>query len=452
MTLNDFSNVTTSGDGPALSAVGFGTLLVAAYHNETLPRTMVVTALTELVDAGHATDSAAYLGVQRAFQQNPRPVSVKLGRLANAPAMTFRLTPANLNSTLFAFQVKIEGEDALDISITSDSASSVDEICDALETAIDAGALTGLTTTPSGGTATYLDLIATAGLFLSLNGWDSAVLSVEDRTPDPGIEADLLAIRSADADWYGLGIPYTGDAILKEAADWAETERVLSVVNISDSKAYDNGDTTDLQSTLAALEYTRTNIMFSLSDTASMAGIGALAERFVFDPSAPPAAGGTFHAKTITGVAADALTPTQKSVLQTKGYTVYVSTAGTSHTLGGAAAGGEFLDYTRFNDWYNTRLQEKIATAILQNDRIPYDERGLAVIRSVCEAQLAEGLRSGGVSPRDADGVEPSVTVPLLSQTTLANRQARVLPNVRTAYKYAGAIHKVDPVIINVSL
>src|SRR5688500_1725267 len=132
MSLNDFSNVTVSGDGPAISQVGFGTLMVPVYHTENADRSRTYTSLAELVTDGHDTDSAGYLALQRAFSQSPRPPSVKLGRLANAPAMTFRLTPLAVNGAVYAINVKIQGEDQVAISITADSSATVDEICDAL--------------------------------------------------------------------------------------------------------------------------------------------------------------------------------------------------------------------------------------------------------------------------------------------------------------------------------
>ncbi len=387
MALSDFSNVVVSGDGAALTQVGFGTLLLACYHTiSPSTRTIVATSLTDLTDAGFATSSRAYRMAQIAFAQSPRVQRVKIGRLANAPVLSYRLTPIAFNSTAYQITIEVAGQTPTTILYTSDGTATVDEICDGIQAAIaTAGApLAAITVTPSGGTATHLDLSAAGGVFFTLSDWDHTRMLVEDRTPDPGIAADLDAIRLADPDWYGLAVGDNSPSICEEAADWAETQDVIFACNTSNSNAMNSGVTTDIQSVLKAKSYARTMCLFDLDDTAGYSGVAALAERFPFDPGSPPDAGGVFNAKTLRGVTADNLTPTQKTNLRTKGYTVVISTAGRAHTLGGESASGEFLDYTRFNDWFRIRLQEKLAAVQLNNGRLPDYEVGLNMIYSDC--------------------------------------------------------------------
>lgn len=453
MALSDFSNIVVSGDGAALTQVGFGTLLLCAYHTHGSERTKAFTSLTEMADDGFDTDEPAYLMAQVAFSQSPRPTQVKIGRLANAPVQTVRLTPLAANSTAYEITVECEDQDPVTVTYTSDASATVDEICDGLQAAIAAAGapLAAITVTPVGGaTATALDLSLAAGAVAYFSDWDVTRINLEDRTPDPGIAADLDAIRAYDADWYGFAVSVNSKAIAEEAADWAETQDVIFACNTSDWTAHTNGNTTDIQSILDAKSYARTICYFDLDDTAGYSGVAGLAERLPFDPGSPPDAGGVFHARTLRGVTADPLTPTQKNVLLAKGYTVNVTTSTRNHTLGGKAAGGEFLDYTRFVDWFRIRLQEKLAALFMNNGRVPYDERGITMIESVCQAQLREGLASGGISQFDANGNPPKVTVPTLAQTAQNDRAARVLRNVLIEFKYAGAIHTVDPVRITV--
>jgi hypothetical protein len=447
MSLDDFSNVTVSGDGPALTQVGFGTLAIMAYHTHFPERMRTYTSATGAVADGFDTDEPAYLMLQRAFQQSPRPTSVKIGRLANAPVMSQRITPVAANLTTYAFTITAEDELPLAVSVTSDGTALVDEICDAIETALNAGSLTGITVVPVGGaTATALDVNATAGLVFYFSDWDPSKLKIENRTPDPGIAADLTAIRAYDADWYGFTVANQSAAICEEAADWAEAELVLFACDTSDWTAIDGSNFTDIQSVLDAKSYIRTICGFDLDDQAGYMSVAMLAERFPFDPGAPPSAGGTFNAKTLAGVSIDSLTPTQMGVLKTKGYTIYTQTAGRGHTLGGKAAGGEFLDKTRFVDWFKIRLQEKIAAVELNNDRVPYNAAGISAIESACRAQLNEGLASGGISPVDADGNPPTLTMPTMAETSQQDRASRILGGggVRIEFQYAGAIDKTN--------
>jgi hypothetical protein len=443
MSLSDFSSVTVTGDGPALTQVGFGTLLLAAYHTHNTDRTRVYTSLTEMVADSFTTDEAAYLMAQVAFSQSPRVPNVKVGRLANAPVPSIRLTPTAVNSATYSITIKVSGDDEATASYTADSATTVGEICDGLVAAITTLALTGVTATLVGTTpdGTNVDVTATAGLLLTMSDWDRALLSVEDKTPDPGIAADLAAIRLADADWYGLAVSHNSEAICEEAADWAETEDVIFACNTSDDAALDTGVSTDIQSVLKAKSYIRTICGFDEDDMGGYMGAGMLAERLPFDPGLPPYAGGTFNAKTLAGVTADTLTPTQKAALTTKGYTVYITTADVSHTLGGKSASGEWLDKTRFVDWYRIRQQELLAQVQLNNDRVPYDERGISLLEAACRAQLKAGLASGGISPTDENGNPPSVVMKALADTTSIERGARTYGAIQIAWKYAGAIH-----------
>jgi hypothetical protein len=529
MSLDDFSHVVSTGDGPALTQVGFGTLGCAVYHNKSADLSIVCTATTDLTDLGFSTSSAAYRMVQRAFQQSPRPTSVKLLRLENAPTTIVRITPLAAHSTEYAFTLMIEGRADLDISITSDGTATVDEICDAIQTALEAAtkgvtqgtstssvlvgtgaktfttqagldlrpgqpivatsvagsdtmtgtvtsysgttlvievaSVTGagtdsdwtftvdyLTVTPSGGTATHLDLSAEVGRYFWLKGWRHDRIEVEDRTADPGMVADLDAIRLVDADWYGLAVATHSVDAQEAAAGWAEAQKVQFFSCTSDTKALDSEDLTDIASVLGTLSYKRSMCYFSLNNQAAFTDVGAPAERFPFDPGNGPDAGGTYDAKTIAGVPADALTPTQKTVLRTKKYNVYITTADINHTLDGWTPEGTFGDQVRFEDWFNTRLQEKLFAAKKNVGRLPMSKIGLAALEACVRAQFAEGIASGGIDPGDGttDNPGPVVTVPTVGQISSNDRAARHVGGggVQAAYRYTGAINTEDVTVL----
>jgi hypothetical protein len=529
MSLDDFSTVTATGDGPALTQVGFGTLGCAVYHDKSADLSIVCTATTDVTALGFSTTSAAYRMVQRAFQQSPRPKSVKLLKLASPPSTIIRLTPLALSSAEYEFTLMIEGRPDLDVSITSDGSATVDEICDALQTAIEAAtkgvtqgtstssvlvgtgsktfttqagldlrpgqpivatsvlgsdtmtgtvtsysgttlvinvaSVTGsgtdtdwtftvdyLTVTPSGGTATHLDLSAEAGRYFWLKGWRHDRIEVEDRTVDPGMVADLDAIRLADADWYGLAVATHSVDAQEAAAGWAEAQKVQFFSFTADTKALDSGDLTDIASVLGTLSYKRTMCYFSLSDMAAFTDVAAPAERFPFDPGTGPDAGGTFDAKTLTGVPADALTPTQKNTLKVKKYNVYITTADINHTLYGWTPEGTFGDQVRFEDWFNTRLQEKLFAAKKNVGRLPMSKIGLAALEACTRAQFAEGIASGGIDPGDGTTTNPGpqLTVPTVSDISSNDRAARHVGGggLLARYRYTGAINTEDVTVI----
>src|SRR5882672_10904142 len=104
MSLNDFSTVTISAQGPALTQIGFGTLLCAAYHTKYPDFVRTYTDVTQLVTDGFLVTDPAYLMVTRAFQQKPRPVNVKLGRLATPYTQSVKFGVATTqNLAVYAF-------------------------------------------------------------------------------------------------------------------------------------------------------------------------------------------------------------------------------------------------------------------------------------------------------------------------------------------------------------
>lgn len=447
MSLNDFSTITVSASGPALTQVGFGTLLILAYHTNTPERTKVYerdTFQSALVTDGFATNSAAYKAISKAFSQNPSMPSLKLGRADNAATVTYRLTPVTANGLVYSIELELEGEDPVTISFTSSGSATADEICDGLQAAIElvngtGEPLDGVTVTPSGGTATYIDVIAPEGVALWARDWRHDRIAFKDVTANPGIAADIATIRLADDDWYGFGLADTNSvAAALVAAGEIEATRKLFFTNTSDTNAYDLGTTSDIQSEIAADSDVRTLALFDLDETDGFSGIAALSNLLPFDPGTGPFAGGVLNGRTLGGVSADALTPTQKANLITKGYTVNIETAGRAHALGGKAGSGEWIDKTRFVDWFVTRLQEDLAAMQLDNRRVPYDARGVTMVEGVLRGRLAIGLASGGITP----GSE-SVSVPPVENSSTNDRAARVYNGSKIAFKYAGAIQNV---------
>ena len=450
MSLNDFSTITVSANAPALTQVGFGTLGILAYHTHNTDIARTYTDLDQLVTDGFATNGAAYKAVQAAFSQSPRVEKVKLLRSSVSATVTVKLFPTVANATLYSITLEREGKAAVVISYTSDSSATAAEITAGLKAAIDALNSTGLAldgvTATQTDTNTKLQIAAPAGVALWFSAWRNDRMTFIDLTADPGYAAEIAAIRAVDDDWYGLGLADTNSlAAVTAVAAAVETMRKLFGTNTSDTNAYDLATTTDIGSVLATAAYARTFALFDLDRTDGFSGIASLANLFPFDPGTGPYAGGVLNGRTLGGVTADSLTPTQHDNLRTKGYSIYITTAGINHVLGGEAGSGEWIDFTRFVDWFVTRLQEALAALQFNNRRVPYDARGISQVESVLRAMIAAGLSSGGIAPLDADGVSPydRIVVPKLSDTTSQDRAARILNGCKLGFEYSGAIQKV---------
>jgi hypothetical protein len=447
MALNDLARVVISTEGPALTQVGFGTLLCAAYFTGIFGANERVRSYTSLAGAvadGFVASSPVHRMLTRAFQQDPRPAVVKVGKRLLPQTQTVKFSVATLqNSTLYGFTMTRLGV-SVDVVFTSDASALATEIAAGLVAAAEASALGAnvvATTADAGATA---QIVSTAGEVIYYSNW-TPNLSFADLTTDPGIATDLAAIRSADSDWYGLALDHDCLATSKAAAAYIETLTAMYFPSVSDSDAMNSGVSTDLGAFLKGTSIGRTPVSFDLNDTAGYAGVAAFAERAPFDPG-QPGAGGTFHGKTLVGVTVDPLSDTQKANLRLKNYMVYISTAGRGHTLDGKVAGGEFADVVRGLDWFKLRSEEALATVILNAQKVPYNDRGISMLKTTLDA-------IGGQAETNelfTNGTYSS-TAPKASAVLAADRKARKLTGLAATAQLAGAIHLVDPITITVT-
>ena len=216
MALDDFSNIVVSTGGAALSQVGFGTLLIAAWHNKFADEIREYLSADEAVADGFETDDPVYQMLQAGFAQRPKPRKIKLGKLTSRPAQTIVITPIATNSVAYAIQLG-ENDLALEsISYTSDGSATVAEICTGLRAAIIANA--NLSHVVATDNTTNLTLTITGGNVLKFAGWDTARLTLVDNTPGQTLRLTPLALNQVEYAFTGYtkgktaAVTYTSDA------------------------------------------------------------------------------------------------------------------------------------------------------------------------------------------------------------------------------------------------
>lgn len=446
MALEDLANVVISQEGPALTQVGFGTLGLACFHTHTPNMTDTYASLSAAVADGFLTHEPAYRMLARAFAQNPRPTNAKILRLKTPWTQHVKLTPVSaVNSTVYAYTCNYLGVE-YDLSYTSDSSATIAEIVAGLAAAFEAAAspLATAAAATAGGGGTFTDIVnGTPGAIIYYSNWTDN-LKFQDLTADPGIQADLAAIRDVDGDWYGLGLDINSTAIIEAADTFAETLPMMLGTSNCDSIDFDPAVSTDVGSVLKAGSAGRVIGVYANKDTANYGGVAALAERFPHDPGSQ-GAGGTFFGKTLVGVLPGNWSATQIAALRAKNYIVLITTAGRVHTLDGKVFGGEFADVVRGLDWYRIRSEERVAALLLNNDKVPFTDRGITQVYSELRAQQI-----------DAENVElfvpgsSTLTVPRRADVPSGDRAARKLTGIGGTAILAGAIHLVDPINISI--
>lgn len=418
--MNDIVDINISATTSGVKEEGFGIPLIADYHTVFSERIRFYSSLAEMVTDGFATTSAAYRAAAACFAQSPEVNQLAIGRRANAPDLTINLYPTAVNSK--AYSVDVNGETA---THTSDSSATVAEITAGLTAAINALSISGLTASDQ---TTYVRIKASsAGTFFSAVPADISLLSVRQEHTDPGIAADLDAIVLEDNSWYGLMLTTSGAAEVEAASDWAETAKKLMVQTTQDGRI-PTSSTSDIATTLVA--NTRTALMHH-ADNGEFADAAFLGKIM---PSIPGAA--TFKFKQLATVNSMNYTTSQLNYIKAKNCNYLTSFGGNSAiTAEGVTTSGEFIDNIRNRDWLESRIRSRVYGALINAQKIPYTDKGIAALGSEVSAALQEAVDAGYLSSY-------TLTLPKASAAATVDKAARHLRGISFVGYIAGAIHK----------
>jgi hypothetical protein len=85
-------------------------------------------------------------------------------------------------------------------------------------------------------------------------------------------------------------------------------------------------------------------------------------------------------------------------------------------------------------------LEIRIFALLINNQKIPYTDLGIDLIKSTIAAVLEDGIRAGGLAASPA----PTVTAPAAADVDAITKATRVLPDVTFGATLAGAIHQLE--------
>lgn len=433
MSLDTIVNVSITTQATAPEQANFGTPLVVGYHTNFAERTRVYSAATGLADMvtdGFLTTDPIYQAASKILSQNPKVTEFLVGRMAESPIRTIKFTPvlAELEAGV-AVPFVINGQ-----AVTATAATpTVAEFTASMKANIDALALTGVTTTDNG---TDLDITGSTGVEVTAE-MPRRQIKRKDNTPNTGsgIVADLIAIQDENDSWYSIVLAQESEAITNAAAAHVETLRKSYQAVSGDDDILDSGSSTDLASDLSAANYARTALHFHpkphLYPNAAAVGV-----ELPKDPGSY-----TMKFKTLNGVEVTNLSTSEKTNAAAKRANTYTEVAGIAIVEEGVtSAAGEFIDVVRGVDWLQARLQERIFTLFINNDKVPFTDIGVGLIEAEIAAQLQDAITAGLLAADPA----PVVTVPRVADVPFADRAARCLTGLTFNATLAGAIHKVE--------
>lgn len=425
---------------PAIPLASFGVPLVLAVL--TSPQATAWTSLhgsnlyvevtpstweSVLLALGVTSSEDLYMALADLFGQEDQPARAYIGRRATAVAMVRRFVIGGTADGNYT--ITINGTDHTHAA----AGQTATQIRDALIVLINAGAQSSRVTATTNSTdgidvtadvagETFTDSTATTG----------STITSSTVTPNVGISTDLPLIRAQVDDWYWLLETTRTDAAHRMASAAVEPIRKFYWGQTDDAAAQAAGST-DIGSELGAQSLLRTALVWDDDDNdfVDAAWVGLMA------PTQPGSA--SWHAKTLAGVTG--IVPTGESFLETKNYNWLerFPAGGFTMTRHGKAIGGQFVDIVVGRDFMHNLIQTRLVELQRSVPKIPYDNRGAAMIKACVRGALLECAQHEIV---DRESIV--VTVPTAESQLSADRSARYFPGVTFSARLLGAVHKIQ--------
>lgn len=380
--------------------------------------------LAEMVTDGFAVTDRGYLLASSMGSQSPHTEQVLVYNRAANNAQTLTLTPT-VTTVGFVYEFEVQvGTTVTEISFTV-ATGTVAAIVAGLVALINpitgadaADSTTHVTVTPT-----------TAGTHVYINGAPSA-LTVKDTSADAGIATDLAAAALVH-EFYSFVIDSFSEAEANAAAVWAEANKKLFIHQSADSTDVDASAGSGVGADFFSAGYHRSAVLWT-ADMAGNAAAGLFARQLSQDPGTS-----SYAYKDIVGATPDALTTTRLANGKGKNLLLFSLSEGARHTFFGKAASGRSLRVTSAIDFIEARIKEATLAVFLNNEFVPYSDRGFAQMEAAVRGVLSL-VESRGI-------IEPgwTVTVPKAADQSTANKNAGLLDAVRFQMVLPGDTLKV---------
>ena len=419
MAIEDIVNVTISRNTTAVSRAGFGVALIMGLNRISNLTYEEYTDAASLIIAGYQTTDPEYLAALAIFSQPISPTKVAIGRReVNVSTLGVGIVADSVDYTCTV--------NGTPFTINSGVAATATTIITALKGAIDGGSEPVTT-----GAVVADEITITSDVSGARDSITTSANCTLVHTATQSLTNDLADIRNVNDAWYALVAHTHVSADIQELAASIETAKKIYAYSTADSDVI-SAAATDVASILKGLSYART---FGMYDPDANTAFPEAAWLGVMLPKDPGSA--TWKFKTLVGQDADDLTPTQITNASSKNINTYQEVGGVKITSEGVVAEGEYIDVIRGIDWLESRMEERVYGRLVNADKIPFTNAGIAIIATEVSAQLQEAIDADLLS----DDPAPVVVVPKASGVNPGDKIARNLVGVTFEATLAGAIH-----------
>ena len=258
------------------------------------------------------------------------------------------------------------------------------------------------------------------------------------------VDTDLIAINDENSDWYGLCDVMHDENRTLDIAAWIEAHEKIFVTTLNDA---DNTTAAATDQTSVAYQLMNNNYFRTAwwwnPDPLQFPDVAIAAKSFTKYPGQE-----TWANQRLSAVVSTFLSETIAINIFAKNGNTFEPFRNINITQQGKTSGGEWIDVIRFRDWLCEEIKVRIFQQMVDN-RIPYTDPGIAIIRSRLQQALDFGVKRGGIAPPEVDldgNYIPSyvIEVPLSATISPNDKANRILRDVYFTARLAGAIHVVE--------
>ncbi len=244
-----------------------------------------------------------------------------------------------------------------------------------------------------------------------------------DEDPTKLITA-LNTLIDTDNDWYFLACSENSNDVVQALSTWIDTQMKMYFVTTQDL------------SLLELLESEQTVVMYH-NDVNAYVAEGLVSLAATNDPGSL-----TFKFKTVNGVQASDITSAELTKLHQDGGFSYVKKMGVLQTTEGITTNKEYIDVVMGVHYIQAKMEEECMYLAINNNKIPYDNTGIAMLTGVARDVLTRATDMG-IILRNDETLKGEFTVNITkredtSKNDIANR---VYNGIKWTASLAGAIH-----------
>lgn len=266
-----------------------------------------------------------------------------------------------------------------------------------------------------------------------------AIYSFErNADPDPGdLAAALNELAQLHNDWYWL-VYAPREHEPEDTADlanWVSGAGKFAVLTNTPGDA----ESIAIEVQLLSSELETARVYFMAHTAPEKFPDAALVGRMA--PLEPGTA--TFKFKTLAGIPEAEFKLSVISNFHEAGINTYIRKFGVLQTSEGFVTDGTYADIQLTKDWLKARMEERISRVLFTNEKIPYDNIGIAQVVDPIRTTLKEATARNLVA-RGPDGTGIfEVRAPRREDVDPNDRANRILPDVHWDATLAGAVHEV---------